>query len=69
MMGSIREEKAMAKIEEAWEVALFDIEGNRLARALRTNSEGRAQEYAQYLNAFKTSHATTRWSAVPADQS
>jgi hypothetical protein len=35
-----REDKAMAKIEEAeeaWEVVLFDIEGNRLARALRTN--------------------------------
>ena len=68
MMGSIREENTMA-MKEAWEVALFDREGNRLARALRTDSEGRAREYAQYLNAFKTSHATTRWSAVPADQS
>ena len=69
MMGSIREENTMAMMEEAWEVALFDSEGNRLARALRTDSERRAREYAQYLNAFKTSHATTRWSAVPADQS
>jgi hypothetical protein len=59
----------MAMIAEAWEVALFDREGNRLARALRTDSERRAREYAQYLNAFKTSQATTRWSAVPADQS
>lgn len=59
----------MPMIEKAWEVALFDSEGNRLARALRTGSEGRAREYARYLNADKTSHATTRWLAVPADQS
>ena len=59
----------MARIAEAWEVALVDREGNRIARALRTDSERRAREYAQYLNGFKTSQATTRWSAVPADRS